>query len=231
MSEKRNIFMKNSKIFIHKSAFVDKGAKIGEGTKIWHNVHITENAIIGENCKIGQNCYIAGKLGNGCRIQNNVNIYKGVDLEDYVFCGPSMTFTNDLNPRAKYPKNGEWTETVVKEGASFGAGSVILCGITIGKHALIGAGSVVTKDISAYTLVYGNPAKIQGFVCECGKKMPLNFRYYTCTKCSRNYKQNKYKVEEIKKNKIDVKILFTKNGQKTIRKPHSIQKFIPARKE
>lgn len=151
--------------------YIDKGAIVGEGTKIWHNAHLMKTAIIGKNCVIGQNCFIAGIIGDGCKIQNNVNVYEGVELGDYVFCGPSMTFTNDLNPRAKYPKNRHFIKTVVGEGATIGAGAVIVCGIKIGKWAMIGAGSVVTKDVPDYALVYGNPAVLKGFVNEHGEKV------------------------------------------------------------
>lgn len=156
--------------FVHKSAFIDEGAVIGDDCKIWHNAHVMGNAKIGKGTMIGQSCFIAGIVGEGCRIQNNVNVFEGVELSDYVFCGPNMTFTNDLNPRAKYPKNRHFIRTVVGEGATIGAGAVIVCGVKIGKWALIGAGSVVTKDVPDYGLVYGNPAVLKGFVDEYGEK-------------------------------------------------------------
>lgn len=187
------------KIFIHPSACIDKGAKIGAGTKIWHNTHITANAVIGSNCNIGQNCYVAGEMGEGCRLQNNVNVYQGVVLKNYIFCGPNATFTNDLNPRSKYPKHGQWIKTEVKDGASIGAGCIIICGVTIGTWAFAGAGSVVTKDIPNYALVYGNPAMLKGWVCECGEKMPLTFTFYQCKKCKRMYAQKNEKVKLVKK--------------------------------
>ncbi len=179
--------------FAHTSAIIDDNAKIGKQTKIWHNSHITKTAIVGENCSIGQGCYVAGVIGNNCKLQNNVNVYQGVKLKDYVFCGPNMTFTNDLNPRAKYPKNGKWIKTIVKEGVTFGAASAIVCGITIGKWAFIGAGSVVTKDIPDYGFTYGNPAKLKGWICECGEKMPQTFQQYSCKNCKKKYicKNNK----------------------------------------
>lgn len=189
---------KNTFFFAHASAFIDKNSKIGEETKIWHNSHVTDTAIIGKDCSIGQNCYVAGVLGNFCRLQNNVNLYKGVELGNYVFCGPSMTFTNDLNPRAEYPKNGHLLTTKVGTGVSFGAGSVIVCGINIGDYAFIGAGAVVTKDIPAYALVYGNPAEFKGWICKCGKKMPLEFKEYSCRNCTTRYKKKKQIIEQVK---------------------------------
>jgi len=175
---------------IHPSAFVDKGALLGQNTKVWHHSHLTETAVVGQHCSIGQNCYIAGTLGNNCKLQNNVNVYQGVKLQDWVFCGPSMTFTNVLIPRAKYPVNGVYQKTLVKEGASLGAHSTIVCGVTIGKWAMIGAGSIVTRDVPDYALVYGNPAKIQGWVCECGQKLVDDFTATTCSKCAKKYQKH-----------------------------------------
>lgn len=157
--------------FAHPSAFIDKGAKIGSGTKIWHNTHVSSTAVIGKNCSIGQNCYIAGVVGDSCKIQNNVNIYEGVELGDFVFCGPSMTFTNVFMPRAEFPVHGQYLKTVVGDGVTFGAHSTIVCGHKIGNYALIGAGAVVTKDIPAYSLAYGNPARVHGKVDKKGRKV------------------------------------------------------------
>lgn len=160
------------KYFVHKTAIIDKGAKIGKGTKIWHNIHVTSTAIIGEKCIIGQNCYVAGKVGNNCRLQNNVNVYEQVELGNFVFCGPSMTFTNVKNPRSKYPKEkNEYLITKVQEGVTIGAGSTIICGVKIGKWAFIGAGSVVTKNVLPHSLVYGNPACHHGWVNKKGEKV------------------------------------------------------------
>lgn len=183
--------------FADTTSIIDKGAKIGKGTKIWHHSHIAQSAVIGENCTIGQNCYIAGVVGSWIKLQNNVNIYKGVHLEDYVFCGPSMTFTNVLMPRAKYPTNGKYLETKVKEGATLGAQSVVICGVTIGKWALVGAGSVVTKPVPDFALVFGNPAEIHGWVCECGEKLPLEFSSVTCNKCKREYKKKDLIISQL----------------------------------
>jgi UDP-2-acetamido-3-amino-2,3-dideoxy-glucuronate N-acetyltransferase len=163
--------MYNRKNMIHPSSFIDKGARVGKGAKIWHNVHVASTAVIGKNCIIGQNCYIAGVVGDNCRIQNNVNVYQGVELGKWVFCGPSMTFTNDPVPRVKYPKQGNFVKTFVGDGVSFGAHSTILCGLKIGKWAFIGAGSVVTKDVPPYALVYGNPARQHGWVNRKGAKV------------------------------------------------------------
>ena len=164
--------------FKHESAYVDDNVEIGEGTKIWHFSHIQKNSKIGKNCVLGQNVNVAENvvIGNHCKIQNNVSIYEGVTLEDYVFCGPSMVFTNILNPRCKYPQAGSqyYIRTLVKEGASIGANATILCGITIGRHAMIGAGAVVTKDVPDYALVVGNPCKITGWVSEAGTKLQFD---------------------------------------------------------
>lgn len=192
--------MSNKEVFMHKSTYIDEGAKVGEGSKIWHNTHLTSTAVIGKNCIIGQNCYIAGVIKDGCKLQNNVNVYQMVVLNNYVFCGPNTTFTNDINPRAKYPKNGNWISTNVKEGASLGASCVILCGVTIGKWAFCGAGSVITHDVPDYGLVFGNPATLKGYICECGEGMPIEFTKFICKKCGLSYTKpiRSMKVKKIK---------------------------------
>jgi UDP-2-acetamido-3-amino-2,3-dideoxy-glucuronate N-acetyltransferase len=161
--------------FVHESAYIDDGCEIGAGTKIWHFCHVQTNSKIGSKCVLGQNVNVGNNvsIGNNCKIQNNVSIYEGVTLEDYVFCGPSMVFTNVLDPRCKYPQVGSefYHKTLVKEGASIGANATIVCGNTIGKHAFIGAGSVVTKDVPDYALVSGVPARVKGWVSEAGTKL------------------------------------------------------------
>ena len=170
--------------FIHESSIIDEGCEIGAGTKIWHFSHILKNTQIGNNVNIGQNVVIGPdvKVGNSVKIQNNVSVYPGVTLEDNVFCGPSCVFTNVINPRSSIPRKSEILQTLVKEGATIGANSTILCGITIGKHAFIGAGSVVTQDVEANVLVYGNPAEFQGWICDCGCKLDENSQCIECGK-------------------------------------------------
>ena len=152
--------------FKHESSYVDDGAVVGEGTKIWHFSHVMSGAKIGERCSLGQNVNVGGKaiIGNGVKIQNNVSIYDAVEIEDDVFCGPSMVFTNVINPRAFVERKAEYKKTVLKKGCSIGANATIVCGVTIGEYALVGAGSVVTKDIPPYALVYGVPARVMGKV-------------------------------------------------------------------
>lgn len=152
--------------FKHESSYVDEGAEIGEETKIWHFCHIMSGAKIGSNCSLGQNVNIGGKaiIGNGVKIQNNVSVYDDVIVEDDVFLGPSMVFTNVINPRAFVQRKNEYKQTVLKKGCSIGANVTIVCGVTIGEYAMVGAGSVVTKDVPPYSLVYGNPARVHGKV-------------------------------------------------------------------
>ena len=183
--------------FIHESSYVDSNVKIGHGTKIWHFSHVQTGASIGENCSIGQNVNISNnvKIGNHVKIQNNVSVYEGVELEDYVFCGPSMVFTNDLTPRSKYPKGStSYQKTLVKYGATIGANATIVCGNTIGKWAMIASGAVVTKDVPDYALFVGVPAKQLGWICECGKRLEVNLQ---CNLCNRVYKEVENKLEEI----------------------------------
>ncbi len=186
--------------FIHPSSVVDEGASIGTGTKVWHFCHISRGATIGRNCVLGQNVFVGGRavIGHHVKIQNNVSVYDGVALENYVFCGPSMVFINDINPRAKYPKYGKYKPTLVKEGTSIGANATIICGITIGRHAFIGSGSVVTKDVPDYALVYGVPAELKGWICECGTKLDFADKDSSrCNRCKREYVKNDMIVKRV----------------------------------
>lgn len=190
------------KYFVHESAYLDEPCEIGEGTKIWHFSHVQKNCKIGKNCVFGQNVNVANNvtIGNFCKIQNNVSIYEGVTLEDYVFCGPSMVFTNILDPKCKYPQVGAqyYIKTLVREGASIGANATIVCGHTIGKNSIIGAGAVVTKDVPDYALIVGNPGRIVGWVSEAGKKLKFNENGFAfCEKSNKKYKLENNKVEEI----------------------------------
>lgn len=191
-----------SDYFIHESAYVDQPVEIGNGTKIWHFCHVSKGAKIGQNCSLGQNVYVGSRvdIGNNCKIQNNVSVYDLVTLEDNVFCGPSMVFTNDMNPRAAFPKGGEWIPTIVKTGASLGANSTILCGYTIGRHAFVAAGSVVRFNVPDYSIVAGVPAKIIGWMCECGGRLDFSKAVEcTCESCQRKYqKKSDHMVEKIK---------------------------------
>lgn len=162
--------------FAHSSAFIDEGCQIGDGTKVWHFSHIMPNCIIGNNCNIGQNVVISPdvKLGNNVKVQNNVSIYTGVICEDDVFLGPSMVFTNVINPRSAVARKDQYRKTIVKKGASIGANATIVCGNDIGEYAFIGAGAVVTKEIPAYALVVGNPAKQIGWISEYGHRLEFD---------------------------------------------------------
>ena len=170
----------NKDYFVHESSFVDEGVQIGKGTRIWHFSHIQSGARIGAECILGQNVNVGNnvKVGNYCKIQNNVSIYEGVELQDYVFCGPSMIFTNIRLPRSEFPQKGSkyYEKTLVKKSASIGANATIVCGITIGEYALIGSGSVVTKNVPAFALVIGNPGKITGWVSKIGERLVFNDR-------------------------------------------------------
>ena len=176
-----------SSYYVHPTSVIDDNASVGKDTKIWHFCHIQSGARIGENCTLGQNVNIGknAEIGNGCKIQNNVSVYEGVVLEDYVFCGPSCVFTNDLTPRAKYPKNcNEYKRTLIKMGATIGANATIVCGHTIGRFAMIAAGAVVTCDVPDHALMMGIPARISGWVCECGNILSDDFY---CDKCGMRF--------------------------------------------
>jgi len=179
--------------FVHESSYVDEPCEIGEGTKIWHFSHVMADSKIGRGCNIGQNVVISPKvvIGDNVKIQNNVSVYTGVELEDDVFCGPSMVFTNVTNPRSHVSRKDEYRRTLVRRGASIGANATVVCGNTIGRYAFIGAGAVVTRDIPDYAMVVGNPARIVGWMCQCGVKLGFAERATseraTCTVCGTSY--------------------------------------------
>ncbi len=180
----------------HESAYVDEGAIIGADTRVWHFCHIMPGARIGSRCSIGQNVNIGSKavLGNGVKVQNNVSIYDDVIIEDDVFCGPSMVFTNVINPRAFVERKHEYRRTLVKKGAAIGANATIVCGSSLGEYCFVGAGSVVTKDVPAYAMVYGSPARQQGWVCKCGVKLDGLF---ACPECGKKYEETAQGLQEI----------------------------------
>jgi UDP-2-acetamido-3-amino-2,3-dideoxy-glucuronate N-acetyltransferase len=199
---KKREVKKRDSFFIHKSSYLDKNVKIGEGTKIWHFSHILKDSNIGRDCIIGQNVMIGPgvTVGNGCKIQNNVSLYKGATLEDGVFCGPGCVFTNVYNPRAFIERKNEFKPTLVKKGVTIGANATVVCGNTLGRYCFIGAGAVVTRSIPAYALVYGTPARIKGWVCECGVK--LEFRkskaLAVCKRCKSKYIKKRNKIEALR---------------------------------
>ncbi|OQY26968.1 MAG: N-acetyltransferase [Anaerolineaceae bacterium 4572_5.1] len=190
-----------SDYFKHHSSFVDDDTEVGKGTKIWHFSHIMPNTKIGQGCNIGQNVFVASNIviGNNVKIQNNVSIYEGVILEDDVFLGPSMVFTNVVNPRAHIIRRDEYQITRVKKGVSIGANATIICGIILGEYAFVGAGAVVTHDIPSYALVYGNPAIIHGWVCKCGEKLSFqktdDDEIAICIECGAKYSKSGKMVE------------------------------------
>ncbi|MEZ5696737.1 MAG: acyltransferase [Sphingomonadaceae bacterium] len=176
-------------VMVHETAVVDSGVEIGAGTKIWHFAHILGNTQVGQNCSIGQNAMLGPdvRVGNGCKIQNNVAIYKGVTLEDEVFCGPSMVFTNVLNPRAQIDRRDEFLDTHIGKGATLGANCTIVCGHNVGAYAMVGAGAVVTKDVPNYALVVGNPARRVGWVSEAGERLGADL---TCPRDGSRYAES-----------------------------------------
>lgn len=190
--------------FVHETAIVDKEAKVGEGSKVWHFSHVMKNAVVGKKCNIGQNVVVSPgcTIGDNVKIQNNISVYTGVHVEDDAFLGPSMVFTNVYNPRSFIERKNEYRDTFIKQGASIGANVTVVCGHTIGEYAFVGAGAVVTKDIPAYALVYGNPARVNGWVCRCGWKLPVKVDFNgeaTCGECKSKYKIHDHKIEMVKK--------------------------------
>lgn len=191
--QEKNVY----KYFVHPTSIIDESVTIGTGTKVWYFCHIQNGAVIGENCTLGQNVNISNnvKIGDGCKLQNNVSLYEGIELENYVFCGPSCVFTNDLTPRAKYPKGrAAYVRTLIREGATIGANATIVCGHSIGKWAMIGAGAVVVSDVPNYALMLGVPAKRHGWVCECGRKLDGGL---ICQNCGKSYKETAEGLEEV----------------------------------
>ena len=184
-----SVHLAEPKYFAHSTSVIDAGCEIGEGTKIWHFAHVMSGSTIGAHCNLGQNVVVSPecKIGNNVKIQNNVSIYTGVELEDNVFCGPSMVFTNVVNPRSHVVRRHEYQRTLVKEGASIGANATVVCGITIGRYSFIGAGAVVTHDVKDYALVVGVPAKQIGWMCNCGIRLADRNPQPKCRVCGREY--------------------------------------------
>lgn len=180
----------SDKPFIHESAYVDQGATIGAGTKIWHFCHIMPGAVIGQRCSVGQNVVVMNgtRIGDNCKIQNNVSVYEGVELEDDVFCGPSMVFTNVLNPRSHVSRKHEYRKTLVRRGTSIGANATIVCGTTLGEYSFIAAGAVVTRDVKDYALMVGVPARRVGWMCQCGERRP-DSGVGRCEACGTEYER------------------------------------------
>ena len=177
--------------FIHESAYVDEGARIGADTKIWHFCHVLPGAVIGERCSLGQNVVVMNRvrIGDNVKLQNNVSVYEGVELEDDVFCGPSMVFTNVINPRSHVTRKHEYRRTLVRRGASIGANATVVCGATLGEYAFVGAGAVVTTDVPPHAMMVGVPAKRRGWMCQCGERLP-DAGAGRCAACGSTYERS-----------------------------------------
>ncbi len=175
--------------FVHETSIIEDGASIGAGSKIWHWVHVMPGAVLGERCVVGQGCYIGKEvtLGDNVHVQNNVSVYENVTIEDDVFCGPSMVFTNVINPRSHVPRKDEFLDTLIKRGASIGANATVICGNTVGRYAFIGAGAVVTKDVPDYALMMGTPARRVGWMCQCGVRLGEREEGAACQVCGDQY--------------------------------------------
>ena len=191
-----SVALVDASAFVHESAYVDEGARVGAGTKVWHFCHVMGGATIGERCSLGQNVVVMNgvRIGTNVKIQNNVSVYEGVELEDDVFCGPSMVFTNVMNPRSHVSRKSEYRRTLVRRGASIGANATIVCWSTLGEYSFIGAGSVVNRDVKAYALMVGVPARQLGWMCQCGERLPIPLALAageehgaTCAACATAY--------------------------------------------
>jgi UDP-2-acetamido-3-amino-2,3-dideoxy-glucuronate N-acetyltransferase len=184
-------------VFIHASSCIDEPCTIGAGTRIWHYCHVMQDARIGKHCTLGQNVFVGQgvTIGDNVKLQNNVSVYAGVTLEDHVFCGPSVVFTNVLNPRSEIVRQSEFKPTLVQRGATLGANCTIICGHTIGAYALVGAGAVVTKDVPAYGLMLGNPARRVGWMCRCGVRLPTGRGILVCSACAATYRYREGRLE------------------------------------
>ena len=184
---------------VHETAHVEQPCEIGAGTRIWHFSHIMADVRIGAGCNLGQNVYVdrGVVIGDGCKVQNNVSLYKGVVLEDGVFCGPSMVFTNVINPRAFIERKHEFRPTLVRKGATLGANSTVVCGVTIGEYALIGAGAVITRDVPAYALMLGVPARRRGWVCRCATALPDQGDIRVCPACGDRYQADENGIQPL----------------------------------